>query len=60
MPVGKIYPEDFAGRANRDDHAGRLVFHILGAIDEFHGLEGRSVQPLAPAMILAGPPVISV
>jgi Resolvase, N terminal domain len=40
--------------------AGRLVFHILGAIDKFHGLEGRSVQPLALAMILAGPPVISV
>lgn len=38
MPVGKIYPEDFAGRANRDDHAGRPAFHILGAIDEFHGL----------------------
>jgi hypothetical protein len=21
MPVGKIYPEDFVGRANRHDHA---------------------------------------
>ena len=60
MPVGKIYPEDFAGRANRHDHADRLVFQILGAIDKIHGLEGRSVQPLALAMILAGPPVISV
>ena len=43
MPVGKIYPEDFTGRANRHDHADRLVFHILGTIDEFHGLVRSAV-----------------
>jgi hypothetical protein len=43
MPVGEIYPEDFADRANRHDHAGRLVSHILGAIDEFHGLVRAAV-----------------
>ena len=59
MPVGKIYPEDFAGRANRDDHAGRRP-SISSARSTSSTGWGRSVQPLALAMILVKPLIVPV